>query len=120
MHTLKTNQSHTRLQTLGHNRVDVVNLDVEGSEYGFLENAIDTGDCALVNQITLEWHHYDYDNRYGGSSSPHINTLVAMLRRCGLHQFHVHDPRGGWPNTDNLYHEMGITLRYNLAAFLRL
>lgn len=94
-------------------------VTVEGSEYAFLENAIDTGDCALVNQITLEWHHYEFDNRYGGGSSPHINAIVAMLRRCGLQQFHVYDPRGGWPNTDKLYNDMGMTLRYNLAAFMR-
>jgi len=107
------------MQQLGHDHVDVVKLDVEGSEFGFLENAIDSGDCAKIDQLTLEWHHYTFDNRYGGASSPHINAIVAMLRRCGLHQYYVHDARGGWPQTGKMYYDMGMTLRYNLVAFVR-
>ena len=49
------------MKELGHDgrTIDVLKLDVEGSEFQFLENIFDhTGGCPdFINQITLEWHH---------------------------------------------------------------
>jgi hypothetical protein len=93
--------------------------DVEGSEYLFLERMIDDLSCRKVDQLTLEWHHFDYDSRYGVTSNPQINVIVALLKdRCGLEQYWV-DASKGWPNNQKLYVEMGFRLYYTLSSFKR-
>ena len=51
----------TIMKELGHEErtIDILKLDVEGSEFQFLENIFDhTGGCPdFIDQITLEWHH---------------------------------------------------------------
>eukprot|EP00535_Pseudo-nitzschia_heimii_P003895 CAMPEP_0197178638 /NCGR_PEP_ID=MMETSP1423-20130617/3858_1 /TAXON_ID=476441 /ORGANISM="Pseudo-nitzschia heimii, Strain UNC1101" /LENGTH=368 /DNA_ID=CAMNT_0042628421 /DNA_START=104 /DNA_END=1210 /DNA_ORIENTATION=+ len=112
--TLKTSMTEHK-----HSRVHLLKLDVEGSEYSFLETMIDDLSCRKVDQLVMEWHHYDHDIRYGMTSNPQINVLVALLKeRCGLEQFWVHGSKG-WPSNDKVYAEMGMTLYYNLASFKR-
>ena len=85
----------------------------------FLEQMIDDLSCRKVDQLTLEWHHYSYDSRYGVTSNPQINVFVALLKdRCGLEQFWVHDSLG-WPSNSKEYQEMGMNLYYTLTAFHR-
>ena len=109
----------TILKEQKHKRVSLLKLDVEGSEYAFLETMIDDLSCRKVDQLTLEWHHYDYDVRYGVTSNPQINVLVALLKeRCGLEQFWVHGSHG-WPSNQKEYAEMGMTLRYTFSSFKR-
>jgi FkbM family methyltransferase len=110
----------TVMKELGHTRIDLLKLDVEGSEYAFLEQMIDDLSCRQVDQLTMEWHHYDHDIRYGVTSSPQRNVLVALLsERCGLEQFWAHDGARGWPSNLKLYTEMGMTLYYTLTSFKR-
>jgi len=109
----------TIMKELGHKRINLMKIDVEGGEYTFLEKMIDDLSCRRVDQINLEWHHYDHDIRYGVTSSPQRNVLVALLReRCGLEQFWVH-PSKGWPSNQKMYTEMGLTLYYTLTSFKR-
>jgi hypothetical protein len=42
----------TLMKSLGHTHLSVLKLDVEGSEYAFLNEALDYG-CPPVDQITL-------------------------------------------------------------------
>jgi FkbM family methyltransferase len=117
--TLPVKTLSTVMKELGHSRVSLLKLDIEGSEYRFLETMITDGSCLLVDQLTLEWHHFDFDLRYGLSSIPIINMLVTLLKeRCGLELFWVHSDEG-WPSNLKLFHEMGLTLYYNLASFKR-
>jgi len=109
----------TLMKQLGHHHVNLLKLDVEGSEYSFLEQMIDDLSCRKIDQLTLEWHHYDYDVRYGVTSNPQINVLVALLNdRCGLEQYWVHGSNG-WPSNKKLYADMGMTLYYTLSSFKR-
>jgi FkbM family methyltransferase len=109
----------TLMKQLGHTHVHLLKLDVEGSEYSFIEQMIDDLSCRKVDQLTLEWHHYDYDVRYGVTSNPQINVLVALLKdRCGLEQYWAHGSKG-WPSNQKLYAEMGMTLYYTLSSFKR-
>ena len=39
------------MSELGHAHVDIMKLDVEGSEYAFLESALDAFDCPPVSQM---------------------------------------------------------------------
>lgn len=107
------------MKKLGHARVDVLKIDVEGAEYMFLEEAIDAGTLERVDQVALEWHHYDFDSRYGAGSSPPINVMVALLERIGLKQFWIHHRFGGWPSERREFFELGLNLMYNIASFIR-
>jgi len=109
----------TIMKELGHDHIDILKVDVEGSEYAFLEHALEKGNLQHVDQLTVEWHHFDFDSRYGGGSTPAINAIVALLNKIGLQQFHIHDDIGGWPSTHREYWEKQITVRYNLASFVR-
>lgn len=121
---LKVKTLPTIMRELGHDKgrkIDILKIDVEGSEYSFLENIFDTnGGCPdYIDQVTLEWHHYPFDPRYGEGSSPPINVLVTLLHACGLHLFHQHS-QGGWPSADRIYKKLGMNdVRYNLATFIR-
>jgi FkbM family methyltransferase len=107
------------MKEFGHSQIDVLKIDVEGSEYQMLEGLIDSRTCLKINQITMEWHHYGYDVRYGHSSSPILNLFGKLLQeKCGLSQFYLCDWTG-WPANTELYLDMKITLMYNLAAFMR-
>jgi FkbM family methyltransferase len=107
------------MSKLKHERVTLLKLDVEGSEYMFVERMIDDLSCRNVDQLTLEWHHYDYDTRYGVTSNPQINMLVALLdERCGLQQYWTHESTG-WPSNQKVYAEMHMTLYYTLSSFIR-
>ena len=107
------------MRKLEHTRVDVLKVDVEGSEYAFLQDAVDTGALHAVEQLALEWHHYPFDPLYGAASSPPINALVSVLAAQGLHCWFVHHPEG-WPGPEAVYHFAHMhDVRYNLASFRR-
>mmetsp|Transcript_11403 Transcript_11403/g.32847 ORF Transcript_11403/g.32847 Transcript_11403/m.32847 type:complete len:366 (-) Transcript_11403:373-1470(-) len=115
--TIPVRTMKTIMRERKHDRVHLLKLDVEGSEYAFLEKMIDDLSCRKVDQLILEWHHFDYDSRYGVTSNPQINVLVALLKeRCGLEQYWA---MKGWPSNQKLYAEMGMTLYYTLSSFTR-
>ena len=108
----------TIMKELGHQRINLLKVDVEGGEFTFLEKMIDDLSCRQVDQLTMEWHHYDYDSRYGVTSNPQRNLIVALLaERCGLEQFWTDGE--GRPSNKKLYTEMGMRLHYALSSFKR-
>ena len=109
----------TIMKELGHTHIDVIKLDVEGSEYVFLEQMLDTYGCPPCDQLTLEWHHFTFDQRYGSGSSPSINAISTVLRSCGFKQF-FHYTAGGWPSAEYQYTFMGMhNVRYNSVSFIK-
>jgi hypothetical protein len=121
--TIPVRTLSTFVHDLGHThrRITLLKLDVEGSEYSLLEQLLehDIPLCRRIDQLTLEWHHYDFDARYGITSNPQLNMIVHLLDvRCGLQQFWVHESHG-WPSNVKTYTEMGMTLYYTLGSFKR-
>jgi len=109
----------TIMKELGHRHVNMIKLDVEGAEFAFLEQIFDTFGCPPCDQLTLEWHHFPLDSRYGAGSSPPINAINTVLRKCGFVQFH-HHVAGGWPAGEAYFYQMGLhDIRYNLATYIR-
>jgi len=109
-----------------HRQIDVMKIDVEGSEFGFLEHMLDTMGCPdFANQITLEWHHFSIDSRYGEGSSPQINSIVTMLNACKMKLFwRRNDNRSnfgnGWFSNDRIFYDLRMhDVRYHLASFKR-
>ena len=84
----------TIIKELGHEgrTIDILKVDVEGSEFSFLENLLDsTGGCPeFVEQLAIEWHHMPWDPRYGEGSSPSINAIATLLHTCGRCWIDVH------------------------------
>ena len=119
IHPLPVRSIPSLMQEFGHERIDVLKLDVEGSEYRMLETLITSGACRTIDQLTLEWHHFGWDLRYGHGSDPHLNVLHRLLlEECGLHQFALHSPTG-WPSNEKMFADMELPLYYNLASFRR-
>ena len=87
----------TIMQELGHDRLSILKIDVEGSEWQFMENMFDKMGCPPVDQITIEYHHFSHDKRYG--AIPEISVVNNLLRACGfktydrLHAFSVYDDK---------------------------
>ena len=107
------------MRKLGHTHIDILKVDVEGSEYAFLENAIDTGAIGAVEQLALEWHHFAFDQRYGAGSAPSVNALVTMLGAMGLECWFVHS-LDGWDAAESIYTYVHMHhVNYNLASFKR-
>ena len=50
--------SAVRLSSYISGPVDLLKLDVEGSEIGVLEDLVETGKLQLIDQIILEYHHH--------------------------------------------------------------
>jgi FkbM family methyltransferase len=67
---------------LGHARVDVVKMDVEGAEYDLMPSVMEAG--VPIGQIALELHHNFPTLGFEDTAS-----LVALLRRHGYRVFHV-------------------------------
>ncbi|KAG5183432.1 methyltransferase domain-containing protein [Tribonema minus] len=99
----------TIMQELGHEgrEIDMLKIDVEGSEFSVLEDALDSLGCLPAKQVTLEWHHYAFDPRYGGGSSPSVNTIVNIMHACGLKMFWRHSTTG-WMSPEPRYKEAGL------------
>jgi FkbM family methyltransferase len=72
------------MNRLGHNKIDLLKINIEGSEYGVLENMLAT-DIA-VDQIVVEFHH-----RFPGFSVSQTKAAVKSLNDRGYKIFHISD-----------------------------
>jgi FkbM family methyltransferase len=68
---------------LGHRVIDVLKMDIEGAEYGVLEDV--TGAAGLaIRQILVEFHHF-----LPGISVGRTRLTIARLNASGYRIFHV-------------------------------
>eukprot|EP00747_Dinoflagellata_sp_TGD_P186251 gnl/TRDRNA2_/TRDRNA2_43183_c0_seq1.p1 gnl/TRDRNA2_/TRDRNA2_43183_c0~~gnl/TRDRNA2_/TRDRNA2_43183_c0_seq1.p1 ORF type:complete len:450 (-),score=78.82 gnl/TRDRNA2_/TRDRNA2_43183_c0_seq1:129-1478(-) len=95
--------------------IDVLKIDIEGSEYMFLQDIFDRMGCPPARQITVEWHHFSIDERYG--SSPEVNNLHKQLNSCGFLAF---ETKRHWRNFVTPEDDFYISpRRYTRASFIR-
>lgn len=83
-YAVNVNKLSTIMAKLGHNEIDILKMDIEGSEYGVLKDLIQ---CKLkVSQILLEFHHFVYN-------IPVKNTknAINLLNKDGYKIFHLSD-----------------------------
>jgi len=74
------------MQMLGHERIDVLKLDVEGSEFEAIPDLLASG--IAIDQLLVEIH-YQFRSRSFGQGL----ELIAEIKRHGLDCIHV-SPRG--------------------------
>ena len=68
---------------LGHNRIDVAKMDIEGAEYEVIEDITDTPGVQ-IGQILVEFHHF-----FPSVAVKRTYTAVDRLKARGYHIFHV-------------------------------
>lgn len=66
----------------GHDRVDLLKMDIEGFEYSVLQEMTNAGE--LPKCILVEFHHKSYN--YGAAPT---KTAFDMLRECGYECFWI-------------------------------
>lgn len=73
---------HTIMEKLGHDRIDILKMDIEGAEYGVLGDVLGSG--IAISQILIEFHH-------GRSGTPLSKTQAAVdaLQAAGFRAFHT-------------------------------
>lgn len=81
-HVLPVNRLETIMKELGHERLDILKMDIEGAEYEVIEEII-----ALpveISQVLIEFHH-----RFGHIGIGKTKQAIAALNRAGYRIFNV-------------------------------
>jgi len=72
----------THLRLLGHDRLDVLKMDIEGGEYAVLDDLL--ADGLPVRQLLVEFHHH-----FPGVGIDRTERAVRALERAGYRIFHI-------------------------------
>jgi FkbM family methyltransferase len=72
----------TIMQELRHDRIDILKMDVEGTEYEVIEDLI--GSSIPVSQVLIEFHH-----RFDHIGTGMTRQAIASLNGAGYRIFHV-------------------------------
>ena len=67
----------TAMRRLGHTRIDILKMDIEGAEYAVLEDL--TREKIAVNQILVEFHH-----RLSSAGTGMTKRVLALLADHGM------------------------------------
>jgi FkbM family methyltransferase len=67
----------TAMCQLGHTRIDVLKMDIEGAEYGVIENLVE--EEIPVGQILVEFHH-----RLSCVGTSKTKQVLALLKEAGM------------------------------------
>ena len=76
----------TIMEMLGHNRVDLLKIDIEGAEYGLIDDIVSSG--ADIDQILVEFHH-----RFVELNVDMTHVAIKKLNDAGYKILYV-SPRG--------------------------
>ncbi|MEM7233448.1 MAG: FkbM family methyltransferase [Planctomycetota bacterium] len=74
----------TIVSELGHERVDVLKIDIEGAEMSVLPDILSSG--IPVSQLLIEFHY-----NYPDISLDDTQGLIELIRQHGYRNFHVSD-----------------------------
>jgi len=72
----------TIMQSLGHYRIDLLKMDIEGAEYGVLRDVLSSG--MGVEQLLVEFHH-----RWPEVGVEKTKKAIRELNQAGYRIFHV-------------------------------
>lgn len=72
----------TAMQNLGHNRIDILKMDIEGAEYAVLEDLVK--EKIPVGQILVEFHH-----RLSSIGTGKTKRALALLEAYGMRTSYI-------------------------------
>lgn len=72
----------TILEMLGHTRVDLLKIDIEGAEYGLIDDIVASG--VAIDQILVEFHH-----RFKELNPDMTHDAIRKLNDAGYKILHV-------------------------------
>lgn len=81
-HILPVHRLPTIVKKLGHPKIDILKMDVEGAEYELIEDIINMH--IPVQQVLIEFHH-----RFAHIGLKQTRQAVSTLNRAGYKIFHV-------------------------------
>lgn len=84
--TAEVRRLGTLAAMLGHSRIDLLKMDIEGAEYAVIDDL--PRQSVLPEQLLVEFHH-----RFPGIGIGRTRSAVATLRSLGYRLFHV-SPNG--------------------------
>ncbi|MGA2060511.1 MAG: FkbM family methyltransferase [Thermoguttaceae bacterium] len=82
----------TIMSSLGHSRVDLIKMDIEGAEYSVIEDLLN-GDPVAGGavQLLIEYHHGRYGKKIGNTKAS-----IRELQKKGFEHFHVSKTEQEW------------------------
>ena len=84
--SVNVNTLENFMERFGHSHLDILKIDIEGSEYQVLEDLITRGYFPF-DQLLVEWH-----DRFFTENSPH-NRVIDGLKEAGFEV--IHEKNGG-------------------------
>ncbi len=78
----EVNRLSSIIKKLGHNRIDLLKIDIEGSEYRVIDDILKSG--TRIGQLLVEFHH-----GIGGIPNNHTTQAINKLRQSGYILFDV-------------------------------
>ena len=74
----------TIMDMLGHQKIDILKMDVEGAEYSVIRNIIDSN--IEISQILVEFHH-----RFLNNGLSETNSIIQLLNKHNYKIFAISD-----------------------------
>lgn len=75
----------TIMSSLGHERVDLIKMDIEGAEYSVVADMLQTQPAVGgAEQLLIEFHH-----RFTGKEIGDTRACIRALNKGGFHSFHI-------------------------------
>jgi FkbM family methyltransferase len=81
--TVPMKRLKTIMQELGHDRIDLLKMDIEGAEYAVIDDLVKNK--IPIGQICVEFHHF-----FDGNKIEHTLQTIIRLIQCGYMLYSVH------------------------------
>ena len=81
-HVLPVHRLGSILNQLGHSKIDILKMDIEGAEYEVIDDIIALQEP--VSQVLIEFHH-----RFSHIGTERTRQAISKLNRAGYRIFHV-------------------------------
>ncbi len=83
-HCCEVYRLHTIMKSLGHKRIDLLKINIEGGEYAVIDDLI--ASQINVGQLVVEFHH-----RFTGHTLAETESAVNILNEYGYKIFYISD-----------------------------
>ena len=82
----------TIMSMLGHERVDLIKMDIEGAEYGVISDMVKSSPVAGgAEQLLVEFHH-----RFPGKGIADTKECIVALEQVQFKSFHISPSTVDW------------------------